>query len=57
MALLNAHCTGYWYFKDPSILFTDTLRFNFTAALSNKNNNSNNKKMEKSGILQSAENY
>ena len=52
MALLNAHCTGYGYFKDLSVVFTDTLRFNFTAALSNKN-----KKMEKSGILQCAKNY
>ena len=52
MALLNAHCTGYEYFKDPSIVSTDILRFNFTAALSNKN-----KKMEKSDILQCAENY
>ena len=53
MALLHAYCTGYWYFKDPSIVFTDTLLFNFTAALLNKNK----KKMEKLGTLQSAENY
>ena len=46
MALLNTHCTGYWHFKDLSKIFTDTLRFNFTVALSNENNN-NKKKMEK----------
>ena len=47
MALLNAHCTRYWYFKDPSIVFTDTLYFNFTVACPNKNN----KKMEKFGYF------
>ena len=38
----------------------DTLCFNFTVALPNKNNNNNynnNKKMENSGISESAENY
>ena len=46
-ALLNAHCTGYSYFKDLSIVFMDTLCFNFTVVHANKNNN--NKKMEKFG--------
>ena len=49
MALLNVHCTGYWYFKDPSIVFTDMFCFNFTVALPNKNNDNNNK-LENSGI-------
>ena len=49
MALLNVHCTGYWYFKDPSIVFMDILCFNFTVARPNKN-----KKVENSGISQSA---
>ena len=53
MVLLIAHCTGYWYFKDPSIVFMDTLLFNFIVACPNKNN----KKMENLGISQSAENY
>ena len=58
MASLNAHCIGYWYFKDPSIVFMDTLRFNFTVARPNKNKNNNNmKKIKNSGISQSAENY
>ena len=39
----------------------DTFCFNFTVALPNKNNNNNynnnNKKMENSGISESAENY
>ena len=49
------------HFKDPSIVFTDTLCFNFTLAYSNKNNNNNNdnnnnnnnkkKKMEKFGLF------
>ena len=51
MALLDAYCTGYWYFKHPSVVFTDTLRFNFTTALSNKNKKKK-KKIEKSGISQ-----
>ena len=42
MVLLNAHCIGYRYIKDPSIIFTDTLCFNFTVACPN-----NNKNMEK----------
>ena len=66
MALLNAHCNGYWYFKDSSIVFTNTFCFKFTVALPNKNNNNNynnnnnnnnNKKMDNSGISESAENY
>ena len=44
MALLNTHCTGYWYFKDPPIVFIDILHFNITIALPNKK-----KKMEKFG--------
>ena len=52
MALLNTHCTGYWYFKDPSTVFTNTLCFNFTVACPNKNNNKRNL-----DITQSAENY
>ena len=43
MVLLNAHHSGYWYFKNLSIVFMDTLCFNFTVASSNKNN----KNMEK----------
>ena len=52
-------CPLHWilYFKDTSIVFTDTLRFKFTTPLSNKNKKKKKKKMEKSGILQSAENY
>ena len=46
MVLLNAHCTGYWCFKESSIVFMDTLFFNITVAPSNKNNNT----MEFSGI-------
>ena len=64
MALLNAHCNGYCYFKDSSMVFTDTFCFNFTVALPNKNNNNNynnNNEMENSGIdlgiSESAENY
>ena len=49
MAHLNTHCTGYWYTKDLSIVFTDTLCFNFTEALPNKNKEK--KKMEKFGYI------
>ena len=34
-------------FKDPSIVFTDALCFNFTVARPNKNNNNNKKKKKK----------
>ena len=47
MVLLNTHCTGYWYFKDLSIVFTNTSHFYFTTARPNKNNNNNNNKKKK----------
>ena len=35
---LKSHCTGYEYFKDSSIVYTDTFCFDLTVECSNKNN-------------------
>ena len=35
---LKSHCTGYEYFKDSLIVYTDISCFDLTVAFSNKNN-------------------
>ena len=35
---LKSHCTGYEYFKDSSIVYTDISCFDLTVECSNKNN-------------------